>query len=297
MSKTISLVLIDDNRLLREGLAGLIRKQPDFKILAASADIEEALRKVREAKPRVVLLDFGLEDHDSLRVAATVHQEVPEARVIVMGLLPLQEDVAEFVRAGASGFIMKDASFDDFLRTIRAVADGADVLPAQLTGSLFGQIAHQAVRRGRAPVLEGVRLTERERQVIDLIGEGLSNRSPPGCTSRFTRSKAMCTMSWRNSHSTPAWRSPPLPAQQAAIDSIGQGGAEIIRGRTCETGGLRALANAPLRERGVCFAPSLIRYDRQLECGDPSEVDTKIFHFAGPARRAEGVLLAHNVVE
>jgi two-component system NarL family response regulator len=176
MNKTISLVLIDDNRLLREGLAGLIRKQPDFRVLAASGDIEEALRKVREAKPRVVLLDFSLESHDSLRVTTTVRQEVPEARVIVMGLLPIQEDVAAFVRAGASGFIMKDASFDDFLGTIRAVADGADVLPPELTGSLFGQIARQAVSRGRAPVLEGVRLTERERQVIDLLGEGLSNK-------------------------------------------------------------------------------------------------------------------------
>ena len=176
MGKTISLVLIDDNRLLREGLAGLIRKQPDFRILAASGDIEGALRKVREAKPRVVLLDFSLESHDSLRVTTTVRQEVPEARVIVMGLLPIQEDVAAFVRAGASGFIMKDASFDDFLGTIRAVADGADVLPPELTGSLFGQIARQAVSRGRTPVLEGVRLTERERQVIDLLGEGLSNK-------------------------------------------------------------------------------------------------------------------------
>ncbi len=176
MSKTISLVLIDDNRLLRDGLAGLIRKQPDFRILAASGDIEAALRKVREAKPRVVLLDFSLESHDSLRVTTTVRQEVPEARVIVMGLLPIQEDVAAFVRAGASGFIMKDASFDDFLRTIRAVADGADVLPPELTGSLFGQIARQVVSRGRTPVLEGVRLTERERQVIDLLGEGLSNK-------------------------------------------------------------------------------------------------------------------------
>lgn len=176
MSKTISLVLIDDNRLLREGLAGLIRKQPDFRILAASGDIEEALRKVREAKPRVVLLDFSLESHDSLRVTTTVRQEVPEARVIVMGLLPIQEDVAAFVRAGASGFIMKDASFDDFVRTIRAVADGADVLPPQLTGSLFGQITRQVVSRGRAPIPEGVRLTERERQVIDLLGEGLSNK-------------------------------------------------------------------------------------------------------------------------
>jgi two-component system, NarL family, nitrate/nitrite response regulator NarL len=176
MGKTISLVLIDDNRLLREGLAGLIRKQPDFRILAASGDIEEALRKVREAKPRVVLLDFSLESHDSLRVTTTVRKEVPEARVIVMGLLPIQEDVAAFVRAGASGFIMKDASFDDFVRTIRSVADGADVLPPQLTGSLFGQITRQVVSRGRAPVLEGVRLTERERQVIDLLGEGLSNK-------------------------------------------------------------------------------------------------------------------------
>jgi len=176
MGKTISLVLIDDNRLLREGLAGLIRKQPDFRILAASGDIEEALRKVREAKPRVVLLDFSLESHDSLRVTTTVRQEVPEARVIVMGLLPIQEDVAAFVRAGASGFIMKDASFDDFLKTIRAVADGAHVLPPELTGSLFGQIVRQAVSRARAPVLEGVRLTERERQVIDLLGEGLSNK-------------------------------------------------------------------------------------------------------------------------
>ena len=177
MSKTISLVLIDDNRLLREGIAGLIREQPDFRILAASADIEEALRKVREAKPEVVLLDFGLESHDSLRLTATIRQEVPEARVIVMGLLPLHEDVAAFVRAGASGFIMKDASFDDFLRTIRAVAEGADVLPSQLAGSLFGQIAQHAVRGRAAPVLEGVRLTERERQVIDLLGEGLSNKA------------------------------------------------------------------------------------------------------------------------
>jgi DNA-binding NarL/FixJ family response regulator len=176
MGKTISLVLIDDNRLLREGLAGLIRKQPDFRILAASGNIDEALRKVREAKPRVVLLDFSLESHDSLRVTTTVRQEVPEARVIVMGLLPVQEDIAAFVRAGASGFVMKDASFDDFLRTIRAVADGANVLPPQLTGSLFGQITRQVASRGRAPVLEGVRLTERERQVIDLLGEGLSNK-------------------------------------------------------------------------------------------------------------------------
>ena len=102
MHSTISLVLIDDNRLLREGLASLIRDQPGFTILAASADIDEALQAVREAKPSVVLLDFSLENQDALRVTGTVHLEVPEAKVIVMGLLPAQEDIADFVTAGAA---------------------------------------------------------------------------------------------------------------------------------------------------------------------------------------------------
>ncbi len=175
-SAPISLVLIDDNRLLREGLAALIHSQPGFKVLVASADVDEALLKAREAKPDVVLLDFGLEDHDSLSLTATVHNEIPAARVIVMGLLPLLEDVGGYVRAGASGFIMKDASFDDFFATIRAVAGGAEVLPQALTNSLFTQIVRNVATVGRSKVLESVSLTIRERQVIELLGEGLSNK-------------------------------------------------------------------------------------------------------------------------
>jgi DNA-binding NarL/FixJ family response regulator len=176
MQSPISLVLIDDNRLLREGLAALIRQQPGFVILAASSDIEEALETVRAAKPTVVLLDFSLDNHDSLRVTGTVHQEVPEAKVIVMGLLPAQDDIADFVTAGASGFIMKDADLADFIATIRAVAEGAQVLPPELTSSLFSQIAKIAVRKGKPRLIEAVGLTVRERQVIDLLGEGLSNK-------------------------------------------------------------------------------------------------------------------------
>jgi DNA-binding NarL/FixJ family response regulator len=172
----VYIVLIDDNRLLREGLASLIHTQPGFKVLTASADVDEALQKAREAKPDVVLLDFGLEDHDSLALTSTVHAEVPTAKVIVMGLLPAQEDVANYVRAGASGFIMKDASFEEFVETIRAVASGAEVLPQALTNTLFSQIARNAVGGSNSRVLEAVRLTSREREVIDLLGEGLSNK-------------------------------------------------------------------------------------------------------------------------
>ena len=106
---------------------------------------------MRESKPDVVLLDFGLQDHDSLSLTATVHGEVPAARVIVMGLLPLQEDVANYVRAGASGFIMKDASFEDFLAPYRAVARRRRGVAPALTNSLFSQIAMQCGRWEQGP--------------------------------------------------------------------------------------------------------------------------------------------------
>jgi two-component system nitrate/nitrite response regulator NarL len=172
----ISIVLIEDNRLLREGLEAMIRSQPEFTILASCSDAETALPIVRADRPDVVLVDFGLEDSDSLVLTATVRTEVPEARVIVMGILPLQEDVANFVQAGACGFLMKDASFEDFFATVRAVAQGAEVLPPALTNTLFSQIARGSVGGNSASLLESVRLTGRERQVVELLGEGLSNK-------------------------------------------------------------------------------------------------------------------------
>jgi DNA-binding NarL/FixJ family response regulator len=174
--KPIALVLIDDNRLLREGLTAMIQSRPGFTVLAASADADEAMEQVREAKPNVVLIDFGLEDHDALGLTATVHKEVPEARVIVMGLLSTQGDVADYVRAGASGFIMKHASLEELFDTIRAVAAGGQVLPLALTTSLFEQIANRAARLPAPMVIDSVRLTNREQQVVALLGEGLSNK-------------------------------------------------------------------------------------------------------------------------
>jgi DNA-binding NarL/FixJ family response regulator len=82
----------------------------------------------------------------------------------------------DFVNAGVSGFIMKDATVDDLVSTIRSVAGGAHVLPPQMTSSLFSQIAKDAIAKGRPEVLDSVRMTPREREVINLIAEGLGNK-------------------------------------------------------------------------------------------------------------------------
>jgi len=170
----ISVALIEDNRLVREGMTAMLNQTEDFEVVAAGPSGDPAL--LRDAKPQVILLDVGLWDDDSLRVAETVKKESPESKVIIMDLLPVHEDIVEFVNAGVSGFILKDATFDDLVTTIRSVAEGAHVLPPAMTSSLFSQIAKEAIVRGRAAAMESVRMTSREREVTGLIGEGLSNK-------------------------------------------------------------------------------------------------------------------------
>lgn len=170
----ISVALIEDNRLVREGITALLNSLPDLRVVAGASGADTSM--LRDTKPQVVLLDLGLGHGDSLRVAETVKQEFPDAKVILMDLLPVHEDIVEFVNVGVSGFIMKDATLDDLANTIRSVAQGAHVLPPQMTSTLFSQIAKDAIVRGRPDALDAVRMTPREREVINLIAEGLSNK-------------------------------------------------------------------------------------------------------------------------
>jgi two-component system, NarL family, nitrate/nitrite response regulator NarL len=173
----IRLLLVEDNRLLREGLTAMLNSQPDIKVVAAFGNGRDAvLKATQELKPQIVLLDLGLKGQNSLRLVEWVKKESPEVKVIVMDLIPVEADIVAFVREGASGFLLKDATFDDFLSTIRSVAAGANVLPPSLTGLLFSQIVEQVVEQGKIDLIAAVRMTKRECDVIDLIAEGLSNK-------------------------------------------------------------------------------------------------------------------------
>jgi len=169
-------LVIEDNRLVRDGLAALLGGHPDLKVVAAAESATAGLAHMRETKPDVVLVDAALGNGDSHRLVRDLKSEGPRTRVIVMDLLPVQEDVIAFVRAGANGFIVKDATIDEFVRTIRSVSKGADVVPQSLTGTLLSHIADQAMSRKGPSVLQAVRMTKRERQITDLIAEGMSNK-------------------------------------------------------------------------------------------------------------------------
>jgi two-component system NarL family response regulator len=155
----IRVLLIEDNRLLREGITAMLNEQPDISAVSATGN-GDALEKAKKFKPQVVLLDLGLRSQNSLRVAELIKKEYPRAEIVVMDLIPVQAEVVEFVKAGVAGFILKDATIDDFLHTIRSVAEGKKV-----------------VQSGKADrLMKAVKLTRREHEVVDLIARGMSNK-------------------------------------------------------------------------------------------------------------------------
>lgn len=176
MNHKIRLLLIEDNRLLRDGIFAVLKPHKDIKIIAASGDGKNTILKIKKLKPNVVLLDLGLRSQNSLHVVEIVKKDFPEAKVIIMDLAPVQADILQYVKAGANGFILKYASLNDFLITIRAVAQGSTVLPPMLVDSLFSQIVENAVRDGKTKIKDAVKMTKREREVVGLLGEGMSNK-------------------------------------------------------------------------------------------------------------------------
>lgn len=180
MGNRISVVLIDDNPGARERLVELIRARPGFEVLAVSARVEEAVELVRKTRPDLALLNLRRDGDATMALAGLLRGEVPESRVIVMGLRPAQEDVASLIGAGVSGFVTADASFGTLLGTLHSVHQGIKVLSAELTASLFDQLKGRGAPWRSKQLRDELRLTLRERAVSELIVQGMSYREIAG---------------------------------------------------------------------------------------------------------------------
>ena len=176
MSQKARVLVVEDNRLACVGLAALLDAQPDFKVVAAAEGPDTGLLRAHQTKPNVVLVNASLGNHSSRRFVERVRKTAPEPMVVVMDLPPAEEAIVEFAEAGAAGFVPKRAPIDDLVATVRSVAGGAKVVLPPLTGALFSCIAHRAGDRRVPAATDAVRMSQREREVIGLIAEGLSNK-------------------------------------------------------------------------------------------------------------------------
>ena len=172
----IRILVIDDNRIMRDGITAIINAQPDMRVVAATGGNADTLRLAHKLNPHILLVDLGLRNQNSVRIVRSVSRDLPEVRVIGMGLIPSQSEIVEFVEAGASGFIMKAATGADFLGTIRLVAKGIKIIPPPLTSSLFSHIIDHAFKEGKGRPTNAVTMTRREREIVALIADGLSNK-------------------------------------------------------------------------------------------------------------------------
>jgi len=172
----IRILLVEDNRILRDGITALLDKEKDFTVTGLSDGGRDVVAMTRKVKPHVVLLDLGLESKNSLEIVENLKKEFPGIKIIGMGLAPSQADIMEFVQAGADGFILKDATLEDVANTIRSVSAGRIVLPSSMTTSLFFQIAEHALLKGKRNLRGATRMTQREKEIIALISDGMSNK-------------------------------------------------------------------------------------------------------------------------
>jgi DNA-binding NarL/FixJ family response regulator len=176
MKRKIKLLVVEDNPLLREGIARMMRSLPDITLIGAPADGESPVLTIHRHKPDIILLDLGLRSQNSLHIVETMKREFPSARIIVMDLSPAQGDILQFIQAGASGFVLKDATVEIFLDTIRAVSAGTNVLPPVLSESVFSQIVDHALQAGKPGLRGALKMTHRERDVIGLVSDGMTNK-------------------------------------------------------------------------------------------------------------------------
>jgi len=173
---TIGIVVADDHEVVRAGFAALLDTQPDFSVVGTAADGAEAVQACRAKRPDVVLMDVRMPVMDGIEATRLLTSTALGPRVVILTTFDMDEYVYDALRAGASGFLLKDVTAERLFDAVRVIAAGDALLAPSVTRRLIGEFARHGPRNASAGQSHELgALTPRETEVLRLIAEGLSN--------------------------------------------------------------------------------------------------------------------------
>jgi DNA-binding NarL/FixJ family response regulator len=176
MDGRLRIAIIHSNRLAREGLALLLSQQQDLSVVITIAELDHLLGETEELYLDVILMAPSRPGQDSSGVTRQLHDAFPKAKILIMGFTGQGADVLACIEAGAVGYLPREASLEDLLNNIRAVVSGEALFLPKIAGCLFSRLEERARRWERLWDPNLSQLTRREREIVALIGEGLSNK-------------------------------------------------------------------------------------------------------------------------
>ena len=167
----ITVYLLDDHHVLRQALATMLNAEPDMRVVGDSGDPRAGIDAIIALQPKVAIVDLKMPGMSGLSAISEINRAAPQVGIIVFTMYDNPAYVWETTNNGASGYVLKDASKDDLLRAVRAVASGAGYLQAEVTKPLLKRLAADAKSQGQKSAL-----TSREIQILAQLAEGQSNK-------------------------------------------------------------------------------------------------------------------------
>ncbi|MER6631249.1 response regulator transcription factor [Streptomyces sp. NPDC000987] len=170
----IRVFLLDDHEVVRRGVHDLLNDEPDISVVGEAATAEQALVRVPALRPDVAVLDVRLPDGDGVSVCRELRSRMPELSCLMLTSFDDEEALLDSIMAGAAGYVLKQIQGSDLVSAVRTVASGQSLLDPSATTRLMARLRHDQQHEEEPDTLPG--LTDREREILALIGEGLTNR-------------------------------------------------------------------------------------------------------------------------
>ncbi|MBI5409823.1 MAG: response regulator transcription factor [Nitrospirae bacterium] len=171
--KKIRILLVDDHKILRDGIRSLLKEYPDLEVVGEAADGRTALRLVKELSPDVVIMDISMPDLNGIDATRRILADQPRIKVMALSMHYDKHFVSEIFKAGASGYLLKECAFEEMAHAIRVVMDNKTYINPQIASLIVESLINNSSRSSHQAFSL---LTEREREVLQLIAEGKSTK-------------------------------------------------------------------------------------------------------------------------